>query len=328
MQNASNIFGAARLGYTVIGSERLAEWRRFAVEAMGMHLAPSGDDELALRLDRHARRLIVQRDSAEDIIAIGMHLDSDDVLQAVTARLYAAGVSTQYVDGAAAAARGVTDFHRFTGPKGMQIELFTTPLIDETPLDMRCSGFVTGAGGLGHLSLMTREPGRTIEFWQEVFDARVSDTIELAAGGREVMQVTFLRLNERHHSIAVAATQGIHIDLFRTRIQHLNVEAKTLDDLGAAYARCRDLGYKLTRTIGQHPNDRELSFYVTTPSGFEMEMGWDALTVEESTWTAGLSYNQMSTWGHDIPGRLSTELGVGHLYRGIRSLGQKEYFPW
>ena len=84
--------------------------------------------------------------------------------------------------------------------------------------------------------------------------------------------------------IAIAATRNGSIDMFRTRIQHLNLEAATLDDLSDAYQRCKQLGYKLTRTIGQHPNDKELSFYVVTPSGFELEIGWDALTEYARAW--------------------------------------------
>lgn len=322
------IFGAVRMGYVVVGSGKLDEWKRFATEAIGLHLAVDTPERLAFRMDAHARRLVVEDAPCEDVLATGWQLDSEHVLQQVLDRLAAKGVSAERVQGDEAAARGVEYLHRFTGPKGLLIELFIRPLLDEQPLAMRVSGFRLGDGGMGHISLMSREPRRCIAFWQDIFDARISDRIELAVGKRIMMDVTFLRVNERHHSVAVAATRGGSIDMFRTRIQHLNLEAATLDDLSEAYQRCQGLGYKLTRNIGQHPNDKELSFYVLTPSGFELEIGWDALAVDEDNWREGATYSVMSTWGHDVPGRFSSELSLGHVVQGIRSLARPEYYPW
>lgn len=328
MDTQRNIFGSVRMGYLVIGSRKLAEWKRFATDAMGLHLADESSSGLALRMDDHAKRLIIENDAAEDVLAVGWQLDDEDVLAVILGRLKEHGVSVECIDDARASSRGVESLHRFIGPKGLAIELFTRPLLDNSALSMRCSGFITGAGGMGHISVMSRDRERSIRFWQDLFDARISDTIELARGNKTVLDVTFMRVNERHHSVAIAATRGLSIDMFRTRIQHFNIEAATVDDLSSAYERCVQMGYKLTRGIGRHPNDKELSFYVKTPSGLEMEMGWDALTVNEAHWQSGLSYPNMSTWGHDIPGRFSTELGVGQLVAAARSLGRPEYFPY
>ncbi|TDG12428.1 hypothetical protein E2F43_12525 [Seongchinamella unica] len=46
----------------------------------------------------------------------------------------------------------------------------------------------------------------------------------------------------------------------RNRINHFNLEAATVDDLAFARERCAQSGYKITRGVGRHPNDRELSF--------------------------------------------------------------------
>jgi len=327
-QDNTDIFGRVRMGYLVVGSRKIAEWKDFAGNAIGLHLAFDSPNELAFRMDDHARRLIVLDDDAEDILAVGWQLDSDVELQLVLKRLASRGVSVEFITDGRAASRGIASFHQFVGPKGLQIELFTTPRLDKSPLNMLCSGFRTGAGGMGHISLMTREPARCVGFWRELFDARISDTISLEAGGRTVLDVTFLRVNERHHSVAIAATRGRGIDMFRTRINHFNIEAATVDDLSFAHERCAQAGYKITRGVGRHPNDRELSFYVMTPSGFELEIGWDALTVDEASWQAGKSYPNMSTWGHDLPGRFSSELGFSHLVQIVRSLRGKEYLPW
>lgn len=323
-----SIFGRVRMGYLVIGSRKLGEWKRFCVDAIGLHLAFESADELAFRMDEHARRVIVQNDASEDVLSVGWHLDDEAALAVVLERLARRGAHVECMSGEQAQRRGVDTFHRVVGPKRLALEFFTRPRVDDSPLRMLCSGFNTGAAGMGHMSLMSREPERSQAFWQELLDARVSDRIELEVGGKPVLDVTFLRVNERHHSIAIAATRRLPIDMFRTRIQHFNIEAATLDDLSGAFERCRDLGFRLARNVGQHPNDKELSFYVVTPSGFDFEVGWDALAVDEAVWPEGVTYPNMSTWGHDIPGVFSSELGLSHLVHGARSLMKAEYLPW
>lgn len=323
-----NVFGQVQMGYLVVGSRKLPEWKTFVQDAMGLHLASESAGELAFRMDNHARRLMITDDPAEDILAIGWQVANTQALETILERLKNHNVAVTQHNGDEATARGVESFFRFIGPKGLLVELFIEPLIDEQPLAMLCGGFVTGQSGMGHISLMSLEPERTVAFWQGLFDARISDTIDIAVGNRTALDVTFMRVNERHHSVAIAATKGLAIDMFRTRIQHFNMEAATLNDLIAAYERCKALGFKLSRGIGQHPNDKELSFYVHTPSGFEFEIGWDALTVDEATWQHGKSYGEMSTWGHEIPGRFSSELSAGHLVNAAKSLVKTEFLPW
>ncbi len=120
-----------------------------------------------------------------------------------------------------------------------------------------------------------------IAFWREIFDAKISDYIEDRISGVD-LHFTFLRVNPRHHSIAVAATKGLAMDPFATKIQHLEMQAATLDDIGAAYRRCRALGFKIAMAVGQHPNDRDVSFYAVTPSGFYFELGWSSEGDERS----------------------------------------------
>ena len=112
-----------------------------------------------------------------------------------------------------------------------------------------------------------------IAFWREIFDAKVSDHIEARISGVN-LRITFLRVNSRHHSIAVAGTKGIAMDPFATKIQHIEMQVTTLDDISDAFTRCRKLGFKIAMSVGQHSNDRDVSFYVVTPSGFYFELGW------------------------------------------------------
>jgi len=322
---APSLFGRISLGYVVVASRRLPEWRRFASDGLGLHADTLDRSTLALRIDAHQRRIVVRDGAAEDVVAIGWQLHDEPALTLALARLRAARIDVHEVAGAEAAERGVERFWAFDGPKRLRLELFTRPLLDDRPLDMLSSGFVTGGMGLGHFAMTTREPEAALRFFQRTFDARLSDTIEDKLNG-VTLELSFLRLNARHHSVALAATRGTRMNPLRTAIHHLNLQAKSLDDVTEAYRRMRGMGYAIANAIGQHPNDRELSFYVATPSGFEVELGWNPIVVTEEAerhWQPG-HYQGISLWGH-FPESLSLSSKLGQMGRGLASLGRKEH---
>jgi 2,3-dihydroxybiphenyl 1,2-dioxygenase len=320
-----SLFGRISLGYVIVESRRLPEWRRFAEEGLGVHAELAPDGVLALRVDGHQRRVVVRDGAAEDVAAIGWQLHDETALDLLLGRLRNARIEVHEVGGVEASERGVERFWAFVGPKRVRYELFTRPLLTERALDMKASGFVTGDMGLGHFAMSTREPEATLRFFQTLFDARVSDTIEDKLNGI-TLELTFLRLNGRHHSMALAATRGQRMNPLRTAIHHLNLQAKSLDDVTEAYRRMRAMGLPIANAIGQHPNDRELSFYVATPSGFEIELGWNPIVVDgaaELNWRPG-HYRGISLWGH-FPEGLTLGTRLGQMGRGLISLARREY---
>jgi len=319
-----DVFGKVRMGYVLIESRKHDAWRQFAGDALGVHVEQA-DAALVCRLDAHTRRIVVVDGPAEDVIALGYQLDDDASLQIVLGRLRDRGVTIEEGSTAGAKLRGVECYWRVLGPKGLPIEVFTAPLMSDQSLHMLTSGFCTGAAGLGHVAMTTRRPNAVEAFWQLVFDARVSDRMEDRISGI-ALDFTFMRLNERHHTVAVASTRRFKLDPVRTRIHHLNIQAATLDDVSAAYRRCRELGYRIALSVGQHPNDREVSFYVVSPSGFYMEYGWAPITVDEASWEPGF-YTGISAWGH-APIDMGAREKLAELTNAVRSLLRKEYAPF
>jgi len=325
MTSSIDLFGQVNMGYIVIESNHLEDWLRFGERALGLHVATRQPDHVAFRLDRHQRRIIVTKGLAEDVAAVGWQVTNQQALDEIFSRLKLKGVEIKPGSQQQAECRGVNQFWRITGPKGLTIELFLEPFTTRSPLTMMCKGFNTGKHGMGHVAITSREPKKMQAFWQDIFDARLSDYIVQPMSGM-TLDITFLRLNPRHHSIAIAAIRGMAIDPIRTQIQHFNIEVKDREDLTAAYQRCKQLGYKMAHGIGQHPNDRELSFYVITPSGFEMEMGWDALPVDETNWQP-VTHEGISIWGHHNED-VSPFNRVSELQQGLRSLLKPEYTPF
>ena len=55
----------------------------------------------------------------------------------------------------------------------------------------------------------------------------------------------------------------------------------------------------LSATLGQHLNDRMTSFYMKTPSGFDLEYGYGGLLVDWQAHSA-FEFTRVSIWGHDF----------------------------
>ncbi|MGJ4788112.1 extradiol ring-cleavage dioxygenase [Leptospira koniambonensis] len=321
----ANLFNSAQLGYVIIESNHLEKWLTFGKEAIGLHAEYLSEDTLSFRMDWHTRRFLIKKGDAEDFTTLGFQVNDENSLKNILEILKKRKIEVRKGSGIESSLRGVESYWEFFGPKGLKIEIFANPILTETPLNMLSKGFVTEKFGMGHVAMVSKQPEKLIEFWKEIFGARISDYIEQKMSG-VVLDITFLRINPRHHSIAIAATRGLRMDPLSTRIQHLNIEAKNLEDMTQAYRRCKELGFEIAHGIGQHPNDLELSFYVISPSGFEFEVGWNPIPVSEIQWKQN-KYKQISAWGHEP--EISTALSrLNEFRRGILSLFRSEYIPF
>lgn len=304
---ATSVFGKVHLGYVVIETQKFADWRRFGRDAIGMHLDDTSADAIRFRLDDNECRFLLQRGPAEDTTALGWQLDDHATFDAIEARIRGCGVPITAGAHEEATLRGVERFARFPGPNGLTQEIYVDARTPAEPLSLAATGgFVTGVDGIGHVAITTKKPHQMRGYYGAVFDARLSDYIDETITGVKV-KIRFLRVNERHHTVAIASTRGLPINPIRTRIQHCNVQVADLNDMTLAYQRVKELGFDLALTVGQHTNDKELSFYAVSPSGFEWELGWNPLVVDESTWEP-TTYQGISVWGHTPEGQTVVDL--------------------
>ncbi|MYW97658.1 extradiol ring-cleavage dioxygenase [Amycolatopsis rubida] len=319
-----DVFGAARLGYLVVESRRLTDWNRFGADAIGLHIDELTRDTLRFRLDDRECRFLVQRGPAEDVIAAGWEIDDHETFEVVLGRVAAAGLPVAEGSPEEAALRGVERLWRFPGPKGIATEIFTRVRTTAAPLRMRNTAFVTGRSGMGHLAITTTRPEQLHTYWNNLLDLRLSDRIVERIGPAK-LNIRFLRSGQRHHSIALANVAGLALDPVRTSVQHVNIEIATLEDLLASFHRVTELGFAMAWSVGQHTNDRELSYYCVTPSGFELEVGWNPVVVtpeREQTWEP-TTYQGISLWGHTAVGA-SVAVLMSRFQAAVRSLHEQE----
>jgi 2,3-dihydroxybiphenyl 1,2-dioxygenase len=289
------------LGYFVIEAQDLVTWRRFAVDVIGL---PSSDaatpGTLALRLDDHVQRILVETGPADDLVAVGWAFDSEELLEACVRQVAGHGVAIEEGGAALCRARRVERLLMCSDPSGLRHELHYGPAMAPRDQPFRSplltGGFVAGRLGAGHYVAAVRDKAVADHFYRRVLGLRLSDYIrgEIAPGG-PVLDATFLHAaTGRHHSVAFAAVPA------PKRIHHIMVEMAEMNDVGLARDRCRAAGVPLMMDLGRHPNDGMFSFYAVTPSGFGLEIGSGGRVIDDTDWEVR-SYARLSDWGHQAP---------------------------
>jgi biphenyl-2,3-diol 1,2-dioxygenase len=282
------------LGYLGLGVKDLDAWEKFGTQILGLQSAGIGDDGLLrLRMDEYAYRFALHKDDADDLAYIGWEVADSAALHGVAERLRVAGVSVEQGSAELAAARGVAELVRFSDPNGVASEVFYGPSVEfEKPFHSprAISGFKTGEQGAGHLVITVNNLDETVRFYCEALGFKISDFIEMKFGATG-FTLAFMHCNSRHHTIAFLPLP------LPKRLLHFMLQARSVDDVGATMYLVQDSGIEITSSLGRHTNDHMLSFYMRTPSGFEIEYGWGGRQIDDRTWHVQ-KHHAPSIWGH------------------------------
>jgi biphenyl-2,3-diol 1,2-dioxygenase len=112
----------------------------------------------------------------------------------------------------------------------------------------------------------------------------------MGPAGRQI-KLTFLHCNPRHHTIALAPVP------LPKKLNHIMLEVTSLDDVGFGLDRATAQSTNISSSIGCHTNDKMVSFYMKTPSGFDIEYGFGGIAIDDATWQT-TTYDKPSIWGH------------------------------
>ena len=293
--------GVSQLGYVGINVSDMPLWRDILSSILGLEIGPETENSpIFVRMDHRHHRLALYDGDKDGIRYAGWQVDSPRDLEDMVDRLTRGGVTVTEGTAADAAERHVDALIRFKDPEGYDTEIFVSPARSTVPLKpgRAHDGFIAEDLGLGHIVYHCARYAECVDFYQEVLGFRISDYIRWADA-----DATFMRCNPRHHSLALLNES---LGFEGGSVNHLMIEAKSLDDVGRAYDMVQARGFPIIMTLGRHSNDHMTSFYFVSPSGFGIEYGWDGQLVDEETWTVQ-AYDTTKIWGHDMPGQNDSE---------------------
>ena len=293
--------GIRSLGYLRIETTDIAAWREYGLKVLGMVEGSGPDPEaLYLRMDEFPARLVLVPGERDQLSRAGWEVADAAELDEVRRRLDAAGVAFKEGTADEVADRRVAELISFADPSGNALEVFHGAALHHrrvvSPYGHR---FVTEEQGLGHVVLSTHDDAAALAFYRDVLGFRLRDSMRMAPElvGRpadgEPAWLRFFGCNSRHHSLAFLPMPT------PSGIVHLMVEVENVDDVGLTLDRAQRRKVAMSATLGRHVNDLMLSFYMRTPSGFDVEFGAEGRQVDDESWIARES-TAVSLWGHDF----------------------------
>lgn len=292
------------LGYVVVETRDLERWYAFATDILGVMPHPSPrEDVLLFRIDDRPFRIWVEKSIRETLGAPGWQFGSAAEFSDTVGALRAAGHTVDEASAIEARTRNASGLARVLDPAGNAMELFHGRHQDCAPFasPTGISGFVTGASGdmgMGHIVLFAPNFEECHRFYQDLLGFADTDLARFRRPddktGETGLNFAFMHArNNRHHSLALAQLPRLEQGAL-----HIMLEAATMTDVGRTYDRAnRSEDVHIAATLGEHVNDRMVSFYMRSPSGFDIEYGYGGLVIDPDTWVPTLS-DTPSIWGH------------------------------
>lgn len=286
------------LAYVLAETTDLAKWQTYAEGVLGMMTAPSPDGGLYVRMDERQFRFAVRVGARDAYVASGWEVANQAAFQAGLQVLADAGVTVTLGDAALCRLRCAQQVASFQDPSGNSHELvwgFKSDFVHfASPAGV--SRFVTGNIGMGHTVLPSVDFKKTVDFYQDVMGFGLSDIYNFQPAGDAgpTLPIHFFHCNNgRHHSLAVA---GFPVE---SGCVHVMVEVENMPEVGRAMDRMQQHQVVQTATLGQHTNDRVTSFYMRSPSNFDIEFGYGGAVID---WQAHITheFTRVSLWGHDF----------------------------
>lgn len=286
------------LGYIGLSISDKSSWFRYAKDFLGVMEADQSPDGVdRLRIDDQEWRIALEAGDADDVAYLGFEVPDATELGAVGARLEKQGFSVKPGTVELRRERGVMDLLTSVTPDGLPIEIFYGPTVASHKPFVSPQGvtFVTGSQGLGHVALAVPASGigEARRFYLDGLGFRQADIIRMAMGPEIAVDLEFYYGNPRHHTVALAPLPMAS----PKRLHHLMLQTETLDQVGFALDRANGADVRITQSLGRHSNDKMVSFYCATPSGFELEYGYGAIEIDEPEWRMA-RHDRISSWGH------------------------------
>jgi 2,3-dihydroxybiphenyl 1,2-dioxygenase len=278
------------LGYMGLTVSDGAAWKDYAAQCIGLEVLDEGEgDRFYLRMDNWHHRFVVHVGEDDDLAYMGWRVAGEPELREMEELLSANGIDYTVATLEENEERSVLGHLKLKDPTGVAVEIFYGPRVDTHfpfyPGRRMHDGFVTQNAGLGHCLIASTDMRATYDFYRMM---GLSGSIEYHLGTPGgVIKPFFMHCNDRQHSIAFGVPSDGKL------LNHMMLEYKSIDDLGASHDIIRKRQIPVALQLGKHANDKALTFYSATPSGWLMELGWGGCKPEPQR-----SYHHLDVFGH------------------------------
>jgi 2,3-dihydroxyethylbenzene 1,2-dioxygenase len=270
------------LGYLGLSISNVEKWKAFACGIVGMEFVDEGEkDRFYLRMDQWHHRITLHVNGGDDMAYMGLRVAGPNELAAMAQKLATADIVFQRGTEREAAERRVMGLLKTADPAGHPIEIFWGPQVDAHkpfhPGRPMFGRFLTGDQGMGHILVSETDLDAATRFY-EILGFVGAVEYQLALPNGAVAKPVFMHCNKRQHTVAFGLVPG------SKRINHLMIEYTNLKDIGIAHDLMKVRNIPITKHLGMHVNDGQLSFYPINPSEWAWELGWggrEALSQQE-----------------------------------------------
>jgi extradiol dioxygenase len=282
------------LGYLGFESPEAKAWEKFGPEIFGLGLSEPGNDGTAyLRMDDRHHRIAIHPGEADRLAYIGWELRGSAAFAAAVEELRGKKLDVTLGSPAECAERRVQGLARIHDPAGYVHEVFCGPtLIANSFLPGKpMGGFVADGYGVGHVVVVVPELTRELDdFATGVLGFELFSGAPADMGQHGGPKPQFYRCNRRTHCFAYVGIPGMR------GVQHICIEANRLDDVGRAYDLVQERNLPMTLSLGRHTMDTLVSFYMRSPSGFDIEFGAGGELLGDDFVQVNPSHSEV--WGH------------------------------
>src|SRR5262244_4124561 len=236
--------GIEALGYIGVRAKDVGDWASYGERLLGLQRIDKSRSSLAFRMDDRKQRLVVDADGGQGIAFFGWEVADATALDAVAARIEAAGIKVARGSRALAGERHVADLIVLNDPGGNRLEIFHGAETTADPFSpgRSISGFRTGPLGMGHVVMQVENVDKMLAFYRDILGFRLSDYYH------HPFTAYFMHVNPRHHSLAFIQTG-------KNAVHHLMMELFSLDDVGQGLGLALGEEGRLAATLGRHTSD-------------------------------------------------------------------------
>jgi extradiol dioxygenase len=282
------------LGYLGFESPQAKTWESLGPEIFGLGLGePGKDGTVYLRMDDRHHRIAIHPGETDRLAYIGWELRGSADFVAAVEKLRGKLPDVTLGSPAECAERRVIGLARFHDPAGYVHEVFygATVIANSFLPGKPMGGFVAEGYGVGHVVVVVPELTRELEeFATAVLGFELFGGAPADLGQHGGPKPQFYRCNRRTHCFAYIGVPGMR------GVQHICIEANRLDDVGCAYDLVQERNLPITLSLGRHTMDTLVSFYMRTPSGFDLEFGAGGEMLGDDF--VQINPSKSEVWGH------------------------------